>query len=221
MVSSIDRQESFSSLPPLDEDIDSTAKETIVSFNEVVIVLSTLSRDDYSDEEVERCWLAQYEMEDTLDRIAKIAQRMASGKKPKRGSSYRGLENATVEGETEYYFSIQDVVESVLAEQERQYREGFCDEYMIAEASEMYTETSLATAMKRGKSDAREARKAYRKIEDMYDPCNEGSCSSFSHFEEDPVPVVPVRGGSDSISACSLEDDDIVCKMHEPTQAIC
>ena len=42
----------------------------------------------------------------TLDRIAKVAQRMESGKRPRHGSSYRGLENVTVEGEAEYYYAF-------------------------------------------------------------------------------------------------------------------
>ncbi|CAJ1951288.1 unnamed protein product [Cylindrotheca closterium] len=170
-------------------------KKQRVRFNEGVLQRSVPSLRDYSQEEIEQYWLSEKEMTKTLDRIAKVAQRMESGKKPRHGSSYRGLENATVEGETEYFYNVQDVVESVLCEQEQQYNKNFSDEDLIAEASKLYSDVTLAVALRRAKSDAREAKKAYRQMEDIlsYNPSScaeEGSSSSFCCTDDDLVPIL-------------------------------
>lgn len=192
-------------------------KNMKVTFDEEVFERSTLSLDDYTEDEIERCWLTDHEMQKTLDRVAKVAMRMAYGKKPKRGSSYRGLENATVQGESEYFLKIQDVIESVLAEQDRQDRFNIYDEELIAEASELYTELSMAQAWRRAKSDAREARKAYRQMEDIHYPCNEGSNSSISYYDEEPVPIL--RTGND---LGHKNDEDITfTKLQKPIKAVC
>ncbi|KAL3928166.1 MAG: hypothetical protein SGBAC_012762 [Bacillariaceae sp.] len=191
-------------------------KKSRVRFNEQVLQRSTLSLDDYSNTEIKRCFLSEEELVKTMDRIAKVAQRMESGKQPRLGSSYRGLENATVDGGTEFYYNVEDVVESVLLEQERQYNEGFYTEDLIAGASEMYSEVPLSKALKRAKSDAREAKRAYRHMADIYSPCTEESCSSFSCTDDDLVPIL--KTGKDIF----LEEDvDIIVSQVQPMRTIC
>lgn len=175
--------------------VDEESRKVRVSFDDKVLQVSTLSVANYTQAEIDSYWLSVEDMDKISDRLDRIALRIESGKKARLGSTYRGLENITREGQTEYVFNIQDCVEAVLLEQDRQYSEGIHNDALIAEASMQYTRETLMKALDRGISDAKEAKHAHERLEHHRFNSFEDSSSSLSCTEEITVPILKTGTG--------------------------
>ena len=77
-----------------------TTRKKSVSFPQTLSSISstTLSLDDYTDDEIDMCWYDRKELKDIQKTNAILIKRMSQGKPPKIGHSYRGLEDMTGQG---------------------------------------------------------------------------------------------------------------------------
>ena len=77
-----------------------TTRKKSVSFPQTLSSISstTLSLDDYTDDEIDMCWFDRKELKDIQKTNAILIKRMSQGKPPKIGHSYRGLEDMTGQG---------------------------------------------------------------------------------------------------------------------------
>ncbi|CAJ1943405.1 unnamed protein product [Cylindrotheca closterium] len=168
-----------------------------VTFNEIVQCRKTISREDYTELEAHQSWLSREEMAKMTERQFKTAARMESGKESKRESTYRGLECLSAKGEAELNGVIQYCIDAVMDENDRQFDlfEKIQDSEMIALASMACSAESIQKAMRRGESDAREAKRCYRRMRDMEASAgnnNNDSTSSFSVSDEHPSRTIPI-----------------------------
>lgn len=123
------------------------------------------SSGDYSKSEKESCWYSRSELEKLRQQKEKTALRLDSGKKCKRGSSYRGLECCTRKGEREMEKEVYGCIDAVLDEQEVQWRSGVDDIERIADLSRKVSKRSATRALRLAKLDEKEARKEYRRMQ--------------------------------------------------------
>ncbi|CAJ1932983.1 unnamed protein product [Cylindrotheca closterium] len=171
-----------------------------VTFNDIVQARKTISRQDYSELEAHHSWLSPDEMEKMTERCFQTAARMESGKESKRESTYRGLECLSDKGKDKLDAVINSCTDAVLDEQDRQFYlfEKIQDSEMIALASMDCSEECSKKALRRGQSDAREAKRCYRRMRDMETSRtgkhnnNNGSASSFSVSDEHSAGAIPI-----------------------------
>jgi hypothetical protein len=105
---------------------------------------------------------------------------MKSGKKPKKNSTYRGLETMDKKYVDEMKGIIHACVHAVLDEQDTQWQADTFRWGSFAKISRRFSKKSKALALKRAKSDERDAKKAYRKMETDRDDNSSHSTSEFS-----------------------------------------
>jgi hypothetical protein len=146
-----------------------------VRFSQKVHCRATLTRLEYTDAEARSTWLFPDEQADCVKNCVKIIQRMKSGKKPKKSSTYRGLENRE-----EMVDITHACVHTVLDEQYTQWEEDTFRWGRFAKISRRCSKGNKALALKRAKSDEREAKKAYRQMETSTGENSFHSTSSFS-----------------------------------------
>jgi hypothetical protein len=107
-----------------DDENDYETDQTVrrVQFSSAVqSVNKIMTRYEYTAKEMKACW---YTLEDKAKRDAKhekTVARFESGKAPKRGQTYRGLECWSVEGARELEATITRCVDAVMDEQDRQW----------------------------------------------------------------------------------------------------
>lgn len=145
-----------------DDDFCWSDRMTRVSFNELVTCKATISRSEITAEEALACWYTSEERQKLTKKYVKTVERKLAGKKPKKNSSYRGLETFEHCSAMELKRSIEACVDAVLLEQHRQWREGIHDWESYAKASMEHSEQSKKLALTIAKADEREAKKAYR-----------------------------------------------------------
>ena len=110
-------------------------------------VLTTMSLEDYTDEEKFLCFYSRAEYAKMTERSLKMLQRMEQGKPCKRNDSYRGLEGWTENGSRLLERDIELVLEVVGEEQERQWEQNIYDPEAIAEVCRAMTHTTKLMAI--------------------------------------------------------------------------
>mmetsp|Transcript_26129 Transcript_26129/g.63721 ORF Transcript_26129/g.63721 Transcript_26129/m.63721 type:complete len:229 (-) Transcript_26129:335-1021(-) len=195
-----------------------------VTFNLLVKCRPTISRHDYSEKEALQSWLSDEEMEKMNKRQFKTVERMESGKGARRESTYRGLETMSAKGQAELDGIIQYCVGSVLDEQDRQFYlfDEIHDDEMIALASSNCSEECTQKALNRARSDAREAKRCYRRMRDMDadDMHNsDHSNSSFSASDEQR-PTIPILKTGGNLQQQTGDSRDAALQPLEPLEDI-
>ncbi|KAL3936016.1 MAG: hypothetical protein SGBAC_008571 [Bacillariaceae sp.] len=125
----------------------------------------TISRYQMTLEEALQTWIFADEKAEMLNNYSLTAERMKSGKKPKKNSSYRGLECFHASDADELKETIKSCVDAVLDEQENQWEKDALDWKKFSKASKKQSKSSIKLALKRAKEDEKEAKKAYRRME--------------------------------------------------------
>jgi hypothetical protein len=136
-----------------------TLGERSISFSPLSSLAETLGLDDYSDEEIERCWYGREEYRTMAEDSMNMYKLMAMGKRQTREDCYRGLEKWTEDGRLLLDRDICHAIEVVLDEQERQWDEKCEDEELIAILYQAATQTSNMLAISLGIADERGVQK--------------------------------------------------------------
>eukprot|EP00980_Cylindrotheca_fusiformis_P019465 scaffold6708_cov134-Cylindrotheca_fusiformis.AAC.35 len=123
-----------------------------------------LSRCEYTVEEARGSWFSREEKAKMFVNHDKTVERMESGKRPKKNSSYRGLENFAQSNAIELEKIIHACIDAVMDEQARQWRADILDWDRYASVSKEVSEESLSLALKMAGHDRRQAIKAYKKM---------------------------------------------------------
>eukprot|EP00526_Cylindrotheca_closterium_P019735 CAMPEP_0113624898 /NCGR_PEP_ID=MMETSP0017_2-20120614/12849_1 /TAXON_ID=2856 /ORGANISM="Cylindrotheca closterium" /LENGTH=232 /DNA_ID=CAMNT_0000534971 /DNA_START=58 /DNA_END=756 /DNA_ORIENTATION=+ /assembly_acc=CAM_ASM_000147 len=125
----------------------------------------TISRYEITLEEALKTWIFADEKAKMMSNYSLTAERMKSGKKAKKNSSYRGLECFHESDADELRETIKSCVDAVLDEQEKQWDKDSTNWRKYAKVSKKTSKASVKLALKRAKEDEREAKKAYRRME--------------------------------------------------------
>jgi hypothetical protein len=165
---------------------DLNFRKSRVSFKSEIHVQSTLNREDYTLEEAGGSWFSAAEKVKMFLYHDKTVQRMESGKRSKKNTSYRGLENFSKANASELEIIIHACVDAVMDEQENQWKLDISDWERFAAASREVSDESLALSFKMAEHDQRQARKAYKSMEkerdqDADSACTERTNSTLTH----------------------------------------
>lgn len=125
----------------------------------------TISRYEMTLDEALKTWIFSDEKATMMKNYSRTAERMKSGKKPKKNSSYRGLECFHESDADELRETIKSCVDAILDEQERQGDVKSSNWTKTAKLSKKLSKSSVKLALKRAKEDEREAKKAYRRMD--------------------------------------------------------
>jgi hypothetical protein len=145
----------ISSIPNLDS--------TNVRFTAQITVHDIISRDEYTHDEIERCWWTYDERKRLIKKQIKIVDRLEDGKKEKRSSPYRGLEKVAIAGYQDMIHARNRYVDSVMDEQEKQWLAGmeWLDWDRIADLVKDDCSESSEEALVMGRYDERQAQDTY------------------------------------------------------------
>ena len=135
-----------------------------IDFKSDVVVQLIPNLDDYSAEEVHSCWYSADEKGQMYDEHAEIVRRMESGKRPKKNTSYRGLENWCNDNALALDELVHACIDAVMDEQDRQLDEiprDTIDFDLFRQVSLEVTRQSANLAYKMATYDETQARKAY------------------------------------------------------------
>jgi hypothetical protein len=157
-----------------------SSEKSRVRFSPEVYCKATLTRYEYTYTEARNTWLFPEEKENMMETYDKTVQRMKSGKKRTKNSTYRGLETFDERDGEEMKGIIDACVHAVMDEQDTQWEEDTFCWGRFAKISRRCSKDSKALALKRANSDEREAKKAYRQMESDRDENGFHSTSSFS-----------------------------------------
>eukprot|EP00980_Cylindrotheca_fusiformis_P019999 scaffold7084_cov100-Cylindrotheca_fusiformis.AAC.4 len=144
-------------------------EKTVVRFASFVKCKSTISRRDYTEKEARRTWTFSDEKAEILNGHRNEADRMASGKKPRKNSTYRGLETINREDVRKLNIVIDTCVNAVLDEQDEQWTQDVFKWKRFAKISRKHSRESKILAIERAKFDEREAQRAYQQMDDETD----------------------------------------------------
>jgi hypothetical protein len=166
------------------EDSIADSDKSRVRFSQKVYCKATMTRLEYTDAEARSTWLFPDEQKERMQRFIKVTKRMKAGKKPKKNEPYRGLETMDKRYVEEMKDIIHACVHAVLDEQDTQWEADNFRWGPFAKISRKCSKESKAVALKRAKSDEREAKKAYRQMETdrdetMYHSTSQLSLESF------------------------------------------
>jgi hypothetical protein len=156
---------------------DLNFRKSRVSFKSEIHVQSTLNREDYTLEEAGGSWFSAAEKVKMFLYHDKTVQRMESGKRSKKNSSYRGLENFSKANASELEIVIHACVDAVMDEQEKQWKLDVCDWERFAAVSREVSEESLTLSRKMAEHDQRQARKAYKSMDKEQDQDADSACT--------------------------------------------
>ena len=123
----------------------------------------TLCRDDYTESEVENSWYSTAEQKQMKINQDKLVKRMDKGKKPKSNESFRGMERLVVDGYQEMMQRKHRCIDSVMDEQERQWKLDIFDWDQMAELAIDSSQECIAQALKLAEEDEVEAKKALKR----------------------------------------------------------
>jgi hypothetical protein len=151
-----------------------------VCFSPDVYCRATLTRYEYTYTEARLTWLFPDEKVIMMEDSVETTQRMKSGKRPKKNSTYRGLENMDARNGEEVKGIIHACVHAVLDEQDTHWEEHTCRWGPAAKISRICSRDNKALAWERARSDECEAKEAYRQMETDTDDISVHSTSSFS-----------------------------------------
>jgi hypothetical protein len=146
---------------------------------DTVIVHSHIARNEYTAEEIRASWYTIEEKMVYNKKHNKAADRLEQGKRPKRNSSYRGLETWTEMGSAIMNQMVADVIDAVMDEQASQWLEGINEWDSMALVSKKVSRDSIAYALELAKYDEEEAKKAYiSMVEEQEQEQDNGSVST-------------------------------------------
>jgi len=146
-----------------DRDISPSSfrRRSLVRFAHKSQVQTTTNRDDYIAKEVNACCYSCEEKSLMYESDEKTVVRMEAGKRPKKNTTYRGLENFSEANSSQLDIIVHACINTVMDEQERQWKEDIFDWDRFREMSLEVSQQSISLAYKMAKYDEREARKAY------------------------------------------------------------
>jgi len=159
-----------------------------------------LSRESYSERELRHCWYTEEEKTKLIDRHERSAKKLEKGERSKRGESFRGLEGWTEAGADEANEMIEDCIDAVLNEQDRQMKKDRRNHGNLALISLSKSKKAIKMALRTAKRDMKEAIRAYESmgIEDL--DLDSGSSSISSLIASPPTP--------DEVESDENESDD-------------
>ncbi len=143
-----------------------------------------ISRHDYSEKEIRRCWYSAEEKDKMNRSKDKVVARLEAGKQARGSTTYRGLECWTTKGGQELDEKIAAVVNAVMDEQDRQWAINCDDLDHIAKISSAITAENTKIARQLAIQDEKEARLAWETLE-------ESSLGSQHSSNDDYVPTNP------------------------------
>jgi hypothetical protein len=109
-------------------------EEFRISFSETIYVRNTLSREDYTAEQIQACWYTAEESQRIHRHCSKEIRKMDEGSELKdKKCSSRGLEGHTTDGAAIKMENRWLAINAVLDEQTFQWEEGIFDEDAIAD----------------------------------------------------------------------------------------
>ena len=135
----------------------------VIRFASSLQHFETLCRDDYTESEVKNTWYSAGEQKVMKSKQNKLVKRMDKGKKPKGDESFRGMENLALNGYQEMMHRKHRCIDSVMDEQERQWKLNVVDWDRIKELAMECSQECIAEALKFGEKDEIEAKKALKK----------------------------------------------------------
>jgi hypothetical protein len=109
-----------------------------IGFSPAVHIMKIMPRYEYTAKEMKACWYTPEDKAKMNGKHENIVARFESGKSPRRGQTYRGLECWSVESARELEATISRCIYSVMDEQDRQWRL-FSDDYDELSAVSMRT----------------------------------------------------------------------------------
>jgi len=128
-------------------------------------ILEIPTREELTDDEYYLSFYSKEEFACMNEAQNETADRMERGKKAKKSTAYRGLEAWTQEGQREMNQRIFACVDSVLDEQDRQWKCGRDSVRRIAKVYRSLTKTSKSVARKLARQDENEACKIYKQYD--------------------------------------------------------
>jgi hypothetical protein len=179
-----------------------SAKIKQVWFSPQVTAQETLSLHDYTEKETRACWCSEEDKIKMNTKRMKVVARLKSGKAPRRGRTYRGLECSSVEGAKRLQATVSRHVDAVMDEQDRQWRL-FRDDYgMLAVVGNQTSGASKHRALELAQLDAQavleEAAEELAQLENAQAVLEESAAEDLSssetgsddiHDVEVPAPV--------------------------------
>ncbi|KAL3941541.1 MAG: hypothetical protein SGBAC_004125 [Bacillariaceae sp.] len=133
-----------------------------VHFAPSVHVQPIANRHDFSPEEVHACFHSSEDKDLMYGSYEKTVSRIKAGKRPKKNTSYRGLENFIESNSSQLDNTVHACIDAVMDEQDRQWaEEDYVDWGLFREASLKVSLHSVSLAFKVAAHDENEARKAY------------------------------------------------------------
>jgi hypothetical protein len=174
-------------------------KASKVRFADKVQSRIILSRKAYTADEAKHSWLSPDNKAKMTEKSYKTVDRMEAGKRPRQNSTFRGLETLSAQGADNLAQTVEAIVDAVMDEQDRQWKENADDWDRLAQIYKTVSKESKDLALKRGKSDAREAKKAYRSMETD----NTDLDSSLSSAETFQTPKSIMKSGYRKITVAS------------------
>jgi hypothetical protein len=139
----------------------SSSMMKVVQFSADVTDFHTLSRSEYSLWELQHCFYTSKEKKQQWKHQNKAVTRFEKGKPEANDQVHRGLEPLTNRGYQLLIRIKNKCVDSVMDQQEEQWRSEIVDLERLAKASQQISKASIVIAIKMAKRDAQQARKAY------------------------------------------------------------
>jgi hypothetical protein len=140
-----------------DENDYETTEQTVrrVQFSSAVhSVNKIMTRYEYTAKEMKACWYTLEDKAKTNAKHEKTVARFDSGKAPKRGQTYRGLDCWLVEGAREFAATVTRCVDAVMDEQDRQWRTFSDDHDRLAAVSMQISGPSKQLSWEMARLDA-------------------------------------------------------------------
>ncbi|CAJ1949081.1 unnamed protein product [Cylindrotheca closterium] len=139
--------------------------ERRVQFHPKCTVLEISTLDEYTDEEILKCWYTKHEFKQIATRSQKQAARWESGESSMPDSFHRGLEIFTEEGEEIITSCIQRCIDAVMDEQAVQWENEVDDYDRLAAVSAKVSRVSAVYALDLAMEDEQEAQRMYIRME--------------------------------------------------------
>ena len=146
-----------------DSSPSSSHRRVRVRFSHQPQVETITSREDFTPSELSASWYSGEEKRELYEDYEKIVMRMEAGKRPKKNTTYRGLENFSETNSAQLDEIVHDCIDAVMDDQDRQWAENGdeADWDSFREVSLQVSLQSASLAYKMAEYDEREARKAY------------------------------------------------------------
>lgn len=176
-----DCSEGSSSCLSLSEECNLPRHATIRYSASLESITTTLSRENYTAEEIEHCFYTHTEKTKLFRNHEKVMKRMESGKRPKKNSSYRGLENFLTDISINLENNIYECVDAIMDCQEDQWNRNVVNWEELAARSRAISEASTVLALRMAEYDRRQAVKAYKSMERYQENDEDSTCTEITN----------------------------------------